>query len=212
MTEAICECGHTSMDHAKFFCDVCDADEDGPGCNRFMLRTHVESVPAAKPGEDPGMFAVAGTIDGAPALLGVRALLADIAAKPGEVLSSCPCVHTTPCDPDCTCVNPWMSRGCARCCSYGSLERRKLMAEHLARKDSELAEARAENERLAERLKAATEIVVDVEWSAGDCADRCPRCSHCSRASLRHKTGCSIGGFLADSANEALDKSRGGSK
>lgn len=44
---------------------------------------------------------------------------------------ACPCLHTTPCDERCTCVNGWSSFGCRRCCSYGSKEQRKTMAEHL---------------------------------------------------------------------------------
>lgn len=47
--------------------------------------------------------------------------------------SGCPCVYTTPCDERCTCVNPMSSRGCARCCTYGSLEQRTRRAENLAR-------------------------------------------------------------------------------
>ena len=46
---------------------------------------------------------------------------------------SCPCLHTTPCNERCTCVDPVSSVGCRRCCSYGSLEQQKAMAEHLAR-------------------------------------------------------------------------------
>lgn len=45
---------------------------------------------------------------------------------------ACPCLHTTPCHPDCTCVKPWMSRGCRRCCSYGSADQRRAAAERLA--------------------------------------------------------------------------------
>lgn len=44
---------------------------------------------------------------------------------------ACPCLHTTPCDERCTCVNGWSSSGCSRCCSYGSKEQRKAKAEHL---------------------------------------------------------------------------------
>lgn len=44
---------------------------------------------------------------------------------------ACPCLHTTPCHPRCTCVMPHSSRGCRRCCSYGSPEQQKAMAEHL---------------------------------------------------------------------------------
>jgi hypothetical protein len=47
---------------------------------------------------------------------------------------ACPCLHTTPCSPDCTCVKPFSFRGCSRCCSYGSKEQRRLTAEHLAKK------------------------------------------------------------------------------
>jgi hypothetical protein len=45
----------------------------------------------------------------------------------------CPCLYTTPCRPDCTCVKPFMSSGgCSRCCSYGSVEQRTKAAERLA--------------------------------------------------------------------------------
>ena len=44
----------------------------------------------------------------------------------------CPCLYTTPCQPNCTCVMPFSSRGCERCCSYGSLEQRQAKAQALA--------------------------------------------------------------------------------
>ena len=47
---------------------------------------------------------------------------------------SCPCLYTTPCHPDCPCLNPFMSRPCRRCCSVGNPEQRKVHAEWLARK------------------------------------------------------------------------------
>lgn len=47
---------------------------------------------------------------------------------------SCPCKYTTPCNERCTCVNPVSSYGCNRCCSYGSDEQRKEMAELIAYK------------------------------------------------------------------------------
>lgn len=49
-------------------------------------------------------------------------------------VKACPCLHTTPCDPTCTCVNPYSSKGCRRCCSYGSPEQQKAMAEYLVSK------------------------------------------------------------------------------
>lgn len=57
------------------------------------------------------------------------------AAAPGEIEwpRTCPCLYPIePCDPDCTCRNPFSSRGCARCCSYGSLEQRTRNAQRLA--------------------------------------------------------------------------------
>lgn len=45
---------------------------------------------------------------------------------------ACPCLHITPCDPNCTCLHPESSRGCRRCASYGSKDQRRKMAEHLA--------------------------------------------------------------------------------
>lgn len=45
---------------------------------------------------------------------------------------SCPCVHTTPCRDNCTCVHPYSSAGCARCCSYGSPDQQRMNAERIA--------------------------------------------------------------------------------
>lgn len=50
-----------------------------------------------------------------------------------NALKACPCLHTSPCHPDCTCVDPFSSRGCARCCSYGSIEQQAVKADFLAR-------------------------------------------------------------------------------
>lgn len=44
----------------------------------------------------------------------------------------CPCLYTTPCHPECTCVCRFSSRGCRRCASYGSAEQQRVAAEHLA--------------------------------------------------------------------------------
>ena len=56
--------------------------------------------------------------------------------KPIEIKDSedraCPCkVLDEPCHPDCTCVNPYMSRGCKYCATYGSEEQRKAKAKYL---------------------------------------------------------------------------------
>ncbi len=56
--------------------------------------------------------------------------------------SGCPCKHTTPCNPRCTCVMPGSSSGCARCCSYGSKEQQRAMAERLAALVRDLEEQR----------------------------------------------------------------------
>ena len=46
---------------------------------------------------------------------------------------ACPCNYTTPCKPDCTCINPVSSAGCHRCCSYGSIEQRRKNAERITK-------------------------------------------------------------------------------
>jgi hypothetical protein len=48
-----------------------------------------------------------------------------------EERRACPCLHTTPCHPRCTCVSPVSSSGCRRCCSYGSPDQQRTMAEEL---------------------------------------------------------------------------------
>jgi hypothetical protein len=51
------------------------------------------------------------------------------------VVLSCPCHHLDePCKPNCTCKNPLSSAGCIYCCTYGSKEQQKKMAEYLAEK------------------------------------------------------------------------------
>jgi hypothetical protein len=63
----------------------------------------------------------------------VRALLTARAVAPQEEeRQGCPCLYTTPCQPECTCVSQASSAGCQRCCRYGSPEQQKAMAEHLA--------------------------------------------------------------------------------
>lgn len=44
----------------------------------------------------------------------------------------CPCLHTTPCMDNCTCVSPISSAGCLLCCRYGSDEQQRNQAEYLA--------------------------------------------------------------------------------
>jgi hypothetical protein len=44
----------------------------------------------------------------------------------------CPCTWGHPCNPRCTCVCASSSRGCTRCCTYGSEEQRKAMAAWIA--------------------------------------------------------------------------------
>lgn len=59
---------------------------------------------------------------------------------------ACPCLHTTPCHPRCTCVNPVSSVGCRRCCSYGSKAQQVAQGERLAR-------LHADNDRLRMSLQ-----------------------------------------------------------
>lgn len=46
---------------------------------------------------------------------------------------SCPCLHTTPCMENCTCVKPFSSYGCLRCATYGSKGQQELAAKIIVR-------------------------------------------------------------------------------
>lgn len=59
-----------------------------------------------------------------------------------EAEAKCPCLNTDPCHPDCTCVQPHMSRGCRRCCKYGSAEQRAAKARWLVAAMNVAEEAR----------------------------------------------------------------------
>jgi len=75
---------------------------------------------------------------------------------------ACPCLHTTPCHPDCTCANPLMSRGCERCCTYGSPEQQKAAAERLAALTADLARVTGERDDLKEWKVLHTELSGDL--------------------------------------------------
>ena len=49
-----------------------------------------------------------------------------------SVPQACPCLHVKPCVPRCTCIYPWSSSGCSRCCSYGDKEQQRMAAEFIA--------------------------------------------------------------------------------
>lgn len=66
---------------------------------------------------------------------------------------ACPCLHTTPCHKDCTCVNQLSSRGCDRCCTYGSVEQQKKKASWLAKIiDAEVRRVKLEKARKGETM------------------------------------------------------------
>ena len=83
-----------------------------------------------------GRIADGSSDDDAPASLtpteaaAIRGLLEWLRAV--EKSAPCPCLHTTPCDPSCTCLHPASSRGCRRCCTYGSKDQKETRARHLA--------------------------------------------------------------------------------
>ena len=54
--------------------------------------------------------------------------------KKKKLNESCPCKYAEvePCKSSCSCANPVMSGGCARCCSYGSYSQRMGKAVVLA--------------------------------------------------------------------------------
>jgi len=49
-----------------------------------------------------------------------------------QATGGCPCKHTTPCHPYCSCRKPHLSHGCLRCATYGSPEQQRESAERLA--------------------------------------------------------------------------------
>lgn len=51
------------------------------------------------------------------------------------ISEACPCLHIEPCSPNCTCVEPYSSHGCARCCSYGSKEQQIAAAKYLTQNE-----------------------------------------------------------------------------
>lgn len=78
----------------------------------------------------------------------IHTLEVKITAAEADRREACPCLHTTPCHPDCTCVKPFMSRGCTRCCSYGSKDQQRRMAEYLAAREVKITAAEAERDGL----------------------------------------------------------------
>ena len=80
---------------------------------------------------------------------------------------ACPCLHTTPCSPACTCRNPVSSYGCRWCCTYGSAEQQREKAELLANMHSPApppdAELRAWLEKERERANMSGDDS-DAEW------------------------------------------------
>ena len=54
--------------------------------------------------------------------------------------SGCPCTLVDPCGKNCSCSNSLLSGGCTRCCSYGSLEQRKAMAQRIVDMEEEFKE------------------------------------------------------------------------
>ena|SRR3990167_7045856 len=88
----------------------------------------------------------------------------------------CPCLHTVPCSPQCSCATPVMSGGCSRCCSYGSAEQRHEQAERLTR-----------NPDVA--IKAAE--IAALEWAADKIDTPCGEAGmNCERRWSHHHPRC----------------------
>ena len=79
----------------------------------------------------------------------------------------CPCLYTEPCNPRCTCVSGWSSRGCSRCASYGSLKQRQSKARSLAADHNAASRLRIAEEaydRLLRRLRNGMEVGWSSSW------------------------------------------------
>lgn len=62
----------------------------------------------------------------------MQAACAKYKKRIAELEGSCPCEHTEPCSPNCTCIHPISSCGCSRCCRYGSKAQKMVNAERLS--------------------------------------------------------------------------------
>lgn len=91
--------------------------------------------------------------------------------------NGCPCyVLNEPCIPQCTCVNGFMSGGCRRCASYGSLAQRRSAARRLAAAQAEIA-------RLTVRTKTLEMLLADyTSWK--------PEKGVIPKVSMTHGTCC----------------------
>src|SRR5690242_13714524 len=77
---------------------------------------------------------------------------------------SCPCCHTTPCHPHCTCVASHSSHGCRRCCSYGGKEQQQERARHLV--------------RIEQMAEASKDLLAALKSVAAEIRNRCPDVNH----------------------------------
>lgn len=80
----------------------------------------------------------------------------------------CPCKYTTPCHQDCTCVNPFSSRGCMMCCTYGSLEQRTEQEERLVDMTNRPFQIEKRIKRIPERFVATDGAEFNTIEEAGD--------------------------------------------
>ena len=88
-------------------------------------------------------------------------------------VGGCPCLHTVPCSPQCSCATPVMSGGCSRCCNYGSAEQRHEQAERLTHNHDAAIKA-AEIAALEWAAKTAERLSETTHWddpSAGIVAE-----------------------------------------
>ena len=92
-----------------------------------------------------------------------------IAAREASICTSephraCPCLHTTPCHPRCTCMMSLSSSGCWRCCSYGSREQQRAMAELLASRIDRPAPQPAPSADVVDLLRRLDDAIKVVEY------------------------------------------------
>lgn len=74
----------------------------------------------------------------------------------------CPCLYIAACNPNCSCVSGWSSRGCSRCATYGSLEQKQAAAKRISKaidKTSNYKELLEEVSVYLENLKSSVPAV-----------------------------------------------------
>ena len=80
---------------------------------------------------------------------------------------ACPCLYGEPCNPRCTCIDGFSSRGCNNCCTYGSVEQREGRAKTLKCRTNSLHAKSVSEEEIeseAKRRNTVNAFITGAKW------------------------------------------------